>query len=88
MRMIWVQKMNSLVIDYYALGLHPRCYDLLIELIDLELGLSDSPESLYILGYVLDGWSSREIASELGIDKNKIIRHLKKARKFVSLQNI
>jgi len=86
--MNWVQKMNSLVIDYYALGLHPRCYDLLIELIDLELGLSDSPESLYVLGYVLDGWSSREIASELGIDKGSVMRHLRKARRFVSLQDL
>jgi len=80
--------MNSLVIDYYALGLHPRCYDLLIELIDLELGLSDSPESLYILGYVLNGWSQREIASELGIDQGRVRKHLRKARKFVCDQGL
>jgi len=72
--------MNSLVIDYYALGLHPKSFDLLIELIDLELGLADSPDSLYVLRFVLNGWSQREIARELGVEHHHVRKHINKAR--------
>jgi len=77
---------NSLIIDYYALGLHPKCYDLLIDLIDLELGLADSPESLYILGFVLNGWTQREIAQHLGIKHCQVRKHLRKARRLIGNQ--
>ncbi len=71
---------NAFIIDYYALGLHPDCYDLLIDLIDLELGLSGSPKSRYILGFVLEGWTHREIADHLGIHHSTVSKHIKKVR--------
>ncbi len=74
---------NSLVLDYYAIGLHPKGYDILIELIDLELGLQDSPKSLYILGFILDGWSQREIARFMGVHHRTVQNHLKKARRIL-----
>lgn len=72
--------MGSLVKDHYALGLHPRGYDLLLQIIDLELGLSDSPESVYILGFILDGWSQREVARHLNVHHSLVQKHIKKAR--------
>lgn len=72
--------MGTFVKDHYALGLHPKGYDILIRIIDLELGLSDSPESVYVLGFILDGWSQREIANQMNIHHSKVRHHLKKAR--------
>jgi len=67
--------------DHYALGLHPRGYDLLIELIDLELGLAKSPETLYVLGYLLDGYSQRETAGRMAVHHRTVQNHVKKARR-------
>ncbi len=71
----------GLVLDYRAIGLHPKSYDLLLELIDLELGLADSPRTLRVLAYILDGWSQREIARELHLHHSAVQKHMKKARK-------
>jgi UDP-2,3-diacylglucosamine pyrophosphatase LpxH len=72
--------MGTLIKDHYALGLHPKGYDLLIQLIDLELGLSDSPESLYVLGFILDGWTQREVARHMKVHHSRIQQHVRKAR--------
>ena len=79
---------NSFVIDYYALGLHPRSYDLLIDLIDLEMGLQKFPKSRYILGYILEGWSQREIADHMGIHHKTVQKHIKKARNVIDKENL
>jgi len=71
---------TALVKDHYALGLNPRGYDLLIDLIDLELGLADSPTSLYVLNFILEGWSQREIARIIGVHQKTVHNHLRKAR--------
>jgi hypothetical protein len=73
--------MRDFIIDHYALGLHPRGYDLLIELIDLEIGLSDSPDTLYVLGFILDGWSQRETARHLSVHHKTIQNHVARARR-------
>ena len=75
--------MGSLPKDHFALGLHPKGYDFLILLIDLELGLSDSPISIYVLGYLMDGWSQREIARNMNVHHSEIQWHVRKARSFI-----
>jgi predicted DNA-binding protein YlxM (UPF0122 family) len=72
--------MNHFILDHYALGLHPCGYEILIHIIDLELGLADSPDSVYVLGFILDGWSQREIAKHMGVHHSNIRRHVRKAR--------
>lgn len=72
--------MNHFILDYFAIGLNPRGYEILIQIIDLELGLADSPDSVYVLGFILDGWSQREIARHMGVHHSKIRRHIRKAR--------
>ena len=75
--------MKSFKLDYYAIGLHPRSFDILIDLIDLELGLADAPTSLYILGFILDGWTHREIADHMNVHHRSVQYHLHKARKIL-----
>jgi hypothetical protein len=76
--------MGSLLKDYYALGLHPKGYDFLIQLIDLELGLSDSPVSIYVLGYLMDGWSQREIARYMNVHHSEIQMYVKDMRNLIT----
>ena len=76
--------MHLLKKDHYALGLQPNGIDLLIQIIDLEYGFRDSPLSIYILGYILEGWPQREIARETGIDYSKIRKTIRHARRILT----
>lgn len=75
--------MAYFVKDYYALGLQPNGYDLLIDLIDLELGLADSPRQLFILGFILEGWTYREIGEMIGLHHSTVQEHVYNARKTI-----
>jgi hypothetical protein len=59
--------MWTLTKDYYAIGIEPNGYDLLILLIDLELGFAEHSPGLYVLGYIIDGYSHREAAEKAGV---------------------
>jgi hypothetical protein len=74
---------HSFQIDYRAIGLTPNGNDILIQLIDLQLGFAGKPGSLYILGFILDGWSQREIARKLGVHHSTIQKQVRKIREFL-----
>ena len=69
-------RMSHYVLDYKALGLHPDWENILIELIDLELGHTDNPQRRFILNYILLGYSHREIA-RMGISRDRINKELR-----------
>ncbi|MFH1675875.1 MAG: helix-turn-helix domain-containing protein [bacterium] len=72
--------MSELIFDRRALGLHPDWEDILIEIIDLELGLGSSPRIGLICGLLLEGYSQREIAKLMKLHHRQIQRELDKIR--------
>jgi DNA-directed RNA polymerase specialized sigma24 family protein len=78
--------MSEFIVDYRALGLHPDWENILLEIIDLELGNILTPRRRFILGYILQGYSQRETAELLGLHKRQVqreiyhIRHKKATR--------
>ena len=58
--------MSNLILDYKAIGLNPRWEDILIEIIDFELGLDPSPRMGAILKYRCEGYTIVETANKTG----------------------
>jgi hypothetical protein len=75
--------MPDFIIDRYALGLQPNWLDILLGLIDLELGLTDEPRPRFILNYILRGYSEAEAAVAMGMrygDVQNVIRKIRRRR--------
>ena len=66
--------------DLYAIGLSPIWEDMLIEFIDIELGLATTPRRRWIIGYLLDGHSLRSISRELGMHHKQVQREIEKIK--------
>ncbi|HDS29709.1 MAG TPA: hypothetical protein ENN67_01560 [Firmicutes bacterium] len=72
--------MSSFVIDYKSLGLHPDWENILCEIIDLELGLNKNPRRVFILRYILEGYSYEEIGAKIDLSKRQIQREINNIR--------
>ncbi|HEX9745436.1 MAG TPA: HTH domain-containing protein [bacterium] len=77
--------MSNLILDYRAIGLNPRWEDILIEIIDLELGYAHSPRLNLIMKYIMEGYSTVEIGKKIGVSKRTIIRDIGKIRQVSAL---
>jgi DNA-directed RNA polymerase specialized sigma24 family protein len=76
--------MSNIVIDYRALGLNPNWEDILIDLIDLDLALAESPRRRFIVGYILQGYTHKETAELVGIPEHQVHREIYRLRKKVN----
>jgi len=74
--------MSNLILDYRAIGLNPRWEEILLEIIDFELGYAASPRIGMIMRYILEGYNLGEIGSRTAISKRTIIRDIDKIRQY------
>jgi DNA-binding NarL/FixJ family response regulator len=73
--------MSDLVLDRYALGLSPRWPEIILDICDLELNYIKNPRQRRILMLMLEGYSERQTASQLGLNPKQVQRELDKIRK-------
>jgi DNA-binding protein Fis len=69
-----------LIKNNLLLGYHPNGIEILLMLIDLELGLIENPLSEFVLAHLAEGYSHREIERITGINRKTLSKTLKKLR--------
>jgi len=72
--------MSDLILDRYALGLHPSWPDIILQICDLELNYVKNPRQRRILMLMLEGYTERETAARLGMHHRQVQREIGKIR--------
>lgn len=72
--------MSEFILDYRALGLNPDWENILLEIIDLELGYATSPRRRFILRFILEGYNQDDIAIGLGLSTRQVQREIASIR--------
>ena len=72
--------MPNLILDRYALGLHPDWPDIILQICDLELNLIKNPRQRRICLLMLEGFTVQETAVKLGLKQRQISNEIGKIR--------